>query len=584
MSVRARFLVAAVVPFVVLLQQGAQAATPVRVTANVQATKEDLDPARTYSAPYLAVDPSNVLNVVGSFIDFRTGRCGLIRSTDGGQTWKRLDALPAPASFPFCESTMSGNGIYHSPIAFGRNGTLYYAALGWDNQDGGGRVNTSVILARSKNLGDSWESTLVRNNRGKTDQAVENTRPMTGLAVDTKSGADDIVYVTYSLRKPNAVAPNAEPNQPAVSVSTDGGRTFADPVSAVGGAFTPAVRSDAFSKITTTIAPPGPTTTTTAPLPGSRAAQPDQAANFGGGKASITLDAKGTLYMAWPSSTANLATPPPPGYFLSKSTDHGKTWTVTQIAPFSYANKAGAPGPAASLQLAWSSLGGAQGTLHVVAEGSDQPDIANLSHIWYFRSTDGGRTWSKPTVIDDDDKSQLAGQYMPTVRVAPNGRVDVAWWDTRDAPLPATQTNDVYYASSTDNGNTFGRNIRITSQSISRRYGVFLNNFNMSAPPGLTSTNAYALLGWDDTRLTDPTFADSAATGGGLQDIFAATVQYQALGGGASKAAKMALAGVVGLLGVALVLLFVGFAARRRPGSVVDGSMRVRGQESVRTP
>ena len=117
LSVRARFLVAAVVPFVVLLQQGAQAATPVRVTANVQATKEDLDPARTYSAPYLAVDPSNVLNVVGSFIDFRTGRCGLIRSTDGGQTWKRLDALPAPASFPFCESTMSGNGIYHSPIA-----------------------------------------------------------------------------------------------------------------------------------------------------------------------------------------------------------------------------------------------------------------------------------------------------------------------------------------------------------------------------------------------------------------------------------------------------------------------------------
>ncbi len=577
-----RYFALAALPLVLLVEQGAHASQPLRVTANVQATKGDVDPARTYSAPYLAVDPSNNLNVVGSFIDFRTGRCGLTRSTDGGQTWKRLDAVPAPASFPFCESTMSGNGIYHAPIAFGRNSTLYYAMLGWDNQDGGGRVNTSVILARSTNLGDSWTSTLVRNNRGKTDQAVENTRPMTGVAVDTKTGSDDIVYVSYSQRKPNAVAPNAVPNQPVVSVSTDGGRTFADPVSVVDGAFTPAVRSDAFSKVTTTTAAPGPTTTTTTPPPDSRAAQPDQAANFGGGRSYITVDDKGTLYAAWPSSTANIATPPPPGYFLSKSTDKGKTWTVTQIAPFSYSNKAGAPGPSASLQLAWSPQGGPQGTLHVVAEGSDQPDIANLSHIWYFRSTDGGKTWTPPKVVDDDDKSQLAGQYMPTVRVAPNGRVDVAWWDTRDVPMPATQTNDVYYAYSTDNGNTFSKNIRITDQSISRRYGVFLNNFNMSAPPGLASTNAYAILGWDDTRLTDPQFSDNATTGGGVQDIFTASVQYKALGGGTSKAVKMALAGIAGLLAIGLVLLVVGFVSRRRPGLPPGGRPSLSDQQVAR--
>jgi hypothetical protein len=54
---------------------------------------------------------------------------------------------------------------------------------------------------------------------------------------------------------------------------------------------------------------------------------------------------------------------------------------------------------------------------------------------------------------------------------------------------------------------------------------VFLNNFNMSAPPGIASSDAYAMLGWDDTRLTDPSFADNNATGGGLQDIFVAAVQ-----------------------------------------------------------
>ena len=246
------------------------------------------------------------------------------------------------------------------------------------------------------------------------------------------------------------------------------------------------------------------------------------------------------------------------------STDKGRTWTISQIAPFDYANKAGAPGPNASLQLAWSPKGGPNGTLHVVAEGNDNTNVANVSHIWYFRSADGGKSWDKPKVIDDDDKSQFVGQFMPTIRVAPNGRVDVAWWDTRDVPVPGTPTNDVYYTYSTDNGNSFSRNVRITEQSISRRYGVFLNNFNMAAPPGLASTNAYAVFGWDDTRLTDPNFADNQATGGGLQDIFTSVAQYQAVGGGTSRAVKVVLAGVIGLLAVGVVLLFAGLASRRR--------------------
>jgi hypothetical protein len=558
-----RWLAVAAVSLFMLTQGAAAAVEPLRLTKNAQATKDDLNPTRTYSAPVLAVDPANEMNVVGSFIDFRTGRCGLMRSSDAGQTWKRLDALPALPSFPFCESTMSGNGIWHTPIAFGRNSTLYYGMIGWDTQDGGGRQNTSLMLAQSKNFGESWDTTLVRNNRGKVDQAVENIRPITGVVVDSKSGSADIVYVSYSRRLPNVLAPNAEPNQPTVVVSTDGGRTFGEPIGVVDGAFSPAVRAEAFSRTTTTFATPGTTTTTIPTPPGSRAAQPDQEVNFGGGKASMTIDKEnGTVYLAWPSATANLATPPPPGYFLSKSTDQGKTWTVTQIAPFSYNNRAGAPGPASSVRMAWSPKGGPEGTLHLVAEGTDQPAVANLSHIFYYRSTDGGRTWSDPKIIDDSDKSQLVSQYMPDLTVAPDGRVDVVWWDTRDDPSPFT--NDVYYTSSTDNGNTFSRNIRITDRPINRRYGVFLNNFNMSSPPGIASTNSYALVAWDDTRLTDPTFADNNTTGGGLQDIFTSAVQYKALGGGASKAVKLVLAGVVGLLVVGLLLFATSFGARGR--------------------
>lgn len=586
MKIRARRLTMAMltVPLLVLGAGAGGAEEPLRLTTNVQATKENVDPTRTYSAPYLAVDPANEMHIVGSFIDFRAARCGLIRSLDGGKTWKQMDAFPAPDSFPFCESTQSGNGIYHAPIAFGRNSTLYYAVMGWDNQDGGGgRGNTSVILARSDDLGETWEHTLVRNNRGKEGAQLENIRPMTGIAVDIKSGRDDVVYVSYSRRLPNAVAPNAEPNQPTVAVSTDGGRTFGEPVSVLGGVFgNAALRAEGLSKATTTTAPPGPTTTTTAPPAGSRAAQPDQAANFGGGKSSIAVDNKGTIYVAWPSAVANIAAPPPPAKFLSKSIDQGKTWTVTQIAPWSYNHKAGAPGPNASLQLAWSPKGGSDGTLHVVAEGNDQINIANLSHIWYWQSTDGGQTWSEPKVIDDSDKSQMVGQYMPDISVAPNGRIDVTWWDTRETPIPSTQTNDVYYTSSFDNGETWAKNIRVTSQSISRRYGVFLNNFNMSAPPGLASTNAYAVLGWDDTRLTDPGFADNADVGGGLQDIFTAAVQYEVVGGGMSSTVKVALAAVAGLMTVGLVLFVATLAARRgRAGATGSPAQTDREQAPV---
>ena len=91
-------------------------------------------------------------------------------------------------------------------------------------------------------------------------------------------------------------------------------------------------------------------------------------------------------------------------------------------------------------------------------------------------------------------------------------------------------------------------------------------NFNMSSPPGLASTNAFTLTAWDDTRNSDPNASASVYAGGfggGLQDIYAAAVQYKAVGGGASKAVKGA---VVGLLAVGLVLSVAALATRRRRG------------------
>jgi hypothetical protein len=537
-----------------------------RVSEPVRATKEDDDPVRTYSGPSLAVDPTNPMRVVASYVDLRNRRCGLLRSFDGGGTWKRLDASPALDSYPFC--LVTNNNIFHGPMAFGRNGRLYYALAGWDLQDGGLRVgNTSVLLGRSDDLGDTWDTTVVRDARGREGNDMEQNRPITGIAVDTKTGKEDVVYVTFRRQFPNAVAPNAAPIRPMVAASVDGGRTFAEPVDLTKGVFdSDAVRDEAF-KTTTTLA--GPTTSTTLGPPGSLAAKPNQAGNFGGGTPHITVDDNGTIYGVWGSITFNMASNPAAGMYISRSTDKGKTWSTTVLAPFDQKNTT-FPNPP---RIAWTPGKTAQGTLHVVREHAPRPELAAVRDLAYQRSTDGGKTWSEPKMLNDDDPAGLRFHGIPDIKVAPNGRVDVVWWDTRDEV--GVRSNDVYYTASTDDGLNWSKNIRVTDRSVDRTLGVWGFNFDMSTPPGLASTNAFAITAWDDTRNSEPGASASTYSGGyggGLQDVYAAVVQYRAVGGGTSRVAKAALAGAGGLLAVGVVLSVLAFATRRSGSPVTSPS------------
>ncbi len=521
------------------------------LTKPVQVTAGDVDPGRTYTTPSVAVDPANPLTVVATASEARTRKCGLVRSRDGGQTWDRPDAAPSLPSHPYCFT--ANFAASQALVAFGRNSTLYYALPGWDVQDSGNRFNVSLLLARSTDLGNSWKTTIVRNTRGKEGEDQENAgRPITSLVVDTRSGSEDIIYVTWSRSLPNKAAPNAEPVRPFMAVSTDGGKAFSDPIDLTAGVFeSEAIRADGL-KTTTTIAGSAPAPTTTAPPAGSRVAQPNQAANFGGRDASLTVDRKGTIYVAWRAQTANITPAVQNAIFLSKSTDRGKTFTVTRVG--SHSSRLRQP------ILRWSPKGGGDGTLHLVYEGATRPEVNGDSDIFYRRSADGAKTWTDHRVLNDDDPAKLFAQGIPNMAVAPNGRLDVAWWDLRNDP-GISFGNDVYYASSTDNGDTWSKNIRVTDQLVDRRIGVFGNNFDVSGPPALATSNAFAVFGWDDTRNAKP-----GELGAGTQDLFTAAAQYKAVGGGTSAAVKVGLAAMAGLLLVGLVLLIAARLARGRIG------------------
>lgn len=496
-----------------------------RITAAVRATGEDTSPTRTYGSPFLAFDPENPAVIVAATPEMRTRTCRLMRSLDAGQTWKLVDALPAPETYPFCFTT-SGTST-QTPIRFGRNGTIYYALNGWDNQDlgvgadhPGTYANFSVLVAKSTNLGDNWNPVMVRNARGKVGPGqAENNRPITGLAVDRRSAAEDLIYVGWNQSYPQASP--AVPSQAVVAASADGGKTFGDPVKVVG---------DYYKDV---------------------AKKPDPE-KWGGGSPQVAVATDGTVYVAfYGSATGQPPTAQANSILVAKSTDRGKTFTTTEVAAGS-----GFFGP---MTMAWSPAGGPGGTVHLIYEDKlAKPDLGDRD-IFTRRSTDGGRTWSDAKQLNDDAPSATEGghaQVTPSISVAPNGRIDTAWWDFRnDIGL---FTNDVYSSSSEDNGATWSKNVRVNDRSIDRRLGVWSNGYDMRQPVGVASTDKFAVFAWDDTRNSD------AVTQG--QDVYSAVIQHEAIGSGSSNALRYAIAALSGLAVVGLILLALSLATgRRRP-------------------
>jgi hypothetical protein len=378
--------IAMVVGACVLVAQGAAVAesNQIGLTKPVQATKADLNPGRLYSPPAFAVDPENNMRVLATVADHRSRRCHVMRSTDGGEFWTMLEASPALASYPFCSHGQGG--IIQAGMAFGRNGTVYLATNAWDDQDGA-RRGGGIVVARSRDFGDTWETTLVYNSRGKTGDAEEIIRPFHSFAVDTKTGSDDVVYVSFTVNMTNLAAPNAVPGRALVAVSQDGGRTFAEPVNLADNLFeAPEARQQMLSAVTTTVPAAGATTTTTTiPPANSKAAQPNQAANFGAstnrGSMVTGVDGDGKVYVSWLTGTANITPSPPSARMMSTSTDGGKTWATSQAMPPGY-DVPSRPAMAVS----------EEGVVHFVFQENPTPAVAGMGEIYHQASTDGGKS------------------------------------------------------------------------------------------------------------------------------------------------------------------------------------------------
>ncbi len=174
------------------------------------------------------------------------------------------------------------------------------------------------------------------------------------------------------------------------------------------------------------------------------------------------------------------------------------TWSVAEIdmdgmlSASPVVNPGGLPGQV-NIDIDLSNGPGA-GYIYITAP------LARLSNgdpgdIMFSRSQDNGVTWSTPIRINDDVSTNNF-QWFGTLSVAPNGRIDIVWLDTRDAPA-LSDSSALYYSYSLDQGNTWSVNEKL-SPNFDPHVG-YPNQNKMGDYFDMISDNTGAHLAWANT-------------------------------------------------------------------------------------
>ncbi len=103
--------------------------------------------------------------------------------------------------------------------------------------------------------------------------------------------------------------------------------------------------------------------------------------------------------------------------------------------------------------------GGANhGNVYVLA--SINPQGPDPLDIHFVVSDDGGQSFSSPVRVNDDPGNTNAWQWFGQMSVAPDGRIDVVWNDTRNSGQD--NISELFYSSSSNGGQTWSPNMPLS--------------------------------------------------------------------------------------------------------------------------
>lgn len=450
------------------------------VEAARQVTPDD-DPARLYNNPAIAVAPNDQDTVAIAVGETRNGGCQLHVSRDQGLSWARRGDF-MPEDRPFCIQRNFGQAI---DAAFAADGDLHLGMSGSSVETEPPHPNGPVdaLSSQTSDLGESYDTSVLAEagliedyelRDGTTHEAVEHNK-YADVAVDpndadqvyrtwesTVRGVDQAPVPGWSLGCPETCAPT----DGMLASSDDGGDTWSEPVNL------------------------------------AEAAGLDDV--FGLELPKMVVGQDGTVYaFAQESRDRAEEDGPEPRFFMFTSDDAGQSWDARTI----YADVPETRNPSVAIDRD-------SGNLYLVWEQRGAEE--SPANPFFMASTDGGETWTTARDLSDDGPDSEINQYLPGISVAPNGRIDVAWYDHRDDPFLATGEAeemgttagerywDVYYTYSTDGGETWADNIRITDRSVDNEVGVTFNNQDVRASIAVASTEDSALFTWSDSRPGGP--------------------------------------------------------------------------------
>ncbi len=475
---------AAMVPW---LPAGAAPLKTPEVDGAVQVTS-DPGSGRGHAIPVLAAHPDDPETLALAEVDAYTSRCMVHISRNGGLSWTRATQPTTPADWPGCGFAVTGA---LADLAFAPDGTLYYAFSAFQPTT----YQQRIYLARSSDLGATWDTTALPRIGPRPTPREFGADSMPSIVIDRND--PNLVYVSWWSNNgiwnmPESITgasssiwcrlvDNRALARPWLSVSHDGGATFGEPVDMA----------------------PGVGHCTTEPY--------------------LTQGKDGAIQAFFGETTRSTAEgqAPPAHLYSSASRDQGRTFTVSPV----HTQTGPADGTASTSTSDWLSapspgVDPKTGDLYVTWEemGTGVPQIL------FARSVDQGKTWSPPVKVNDADPKRDwdFSNQMPTLGVAANGRLDLAWYDYRnDSTYKEGDTRngfqDVYYASSTDGGRTWSKNVRLNDRAIDRRFGPRRTG-GIYGPLGLVSTEKAVFVAWDDTRNGTEQNAN--------QDIYFTRVRY----------------------------------------------------------
>jgi len=344
-------------------------------------------------------------------------------SSDGGSKWNRY--CMAPLITPQGEEFAGGQPL----LGYNHNGVAYIAA-GY----GGGDTDGAVAFQKSSD-GVNWSAPAV---------AIEGSKRVTAaygwMAVDGNGRSPWVNSIYISAVFINE--PDQDENRVVVTHSHDGGATWKQiPVA-------PVQKAPAEDSFTT-----------------------------------LAVGKDGAVYVTWLYCISTFSScDGGASTVFSKSSDGGNTW----LKPVRIATVVPGPGlPNSHVRV--------YDTPVIGVDNSNGPHAGNLYVVMYswtgsymrvgvVRSTDGGKTWSKPVPVAPPSANH--DQFFPWLSVSRTGLVGVSWLDRRNDP--ANVNYQAFAAISRDGGKSFQPNVQLTTAFSNPNNNGFIDNLWMGDYTGNT--------------------------------------------------------------------------------------------------